>query len=97
MFKPTNHFIQRWKEHFSDLDWKHEIKYSSKPGVKIKKKIKKQCPKNSYKMTVDGEQYYLINNGRTIVFVCSIDGAILTAFPYENGERKERFFGILQK
>lgn len=97
MYLPTNHFIQRWEEHFSDLDWQHEIKYSSRPGIKTKIKIKNQCPKNSYKMTVSGDQYYLINQERTIVFVCSIDGVVITAFPYEKGERKERFFGILQK
>ncbi len=97
MYKPTHHFLERWNEYYPNLDWNHEIKYSSIPGKNTKKKIKNQCPKNKHKMTVDGKKFYLINNDKSIVFVCSIDRVVVTVFPYEHGKRKERFFGILQK
>lgn len=96
MYKPTNHFLQRWTEYYPDQDWEHQLKYSSIPKGITKKRIKQQCPKNAHKMTRDGKYFYLINNGKTIVFVCSADRAVITVFPYEKGERKERFFGILQ-
>lgn len=97
MFKPTHHFLKRWTEFFPDLNWERETKYASRPGNKIRRKIKKQCPQNRHNMTRSGKKFYLINRITNIVFVCSIDRIIVTVFPYENGKRKERFFGILQK
>jgi hypothetical protein len=61
IYKTTQHFLERWSEYFTDMDWEYEIKYSSTPGKKTKQKIKKQCPQNSYKMTNSDRYYYLIS------------------------------------
>ena len=79
-----------WKpsDHFPDMNWEEIIEYAKQPGKAVRKRIGQQCPvalAAGHMRKYNVKRYYLFYRPLKVVFVCTYEGHIVTAFPYTHG------------